>query len=66
MLTLGVSLMMSVSTIASETVTSADSLRELLKYTHDVDKRATINVHLADIYTDSGDFVRRYWYNSVS
>lgn len=66
MLTLGVSLMMSVSTIASETVTSADSLRELLKYTHDVDKRATINVHLADIYTDSVDIFSIYWDNALS
>ena len=66
MLILGTSLMISVSATASEAVTPVDSLQKLLKSTHDVDKRAIINVHLADIYTDSIDISNMYWDNALS
>ena len=57
--------MIPVSTAAFETVSSVDSLQKLLKSTHDVDKRAIINVHLADIYTDSVDVSNMYWNNAL-
>lgn len=66
MLILGASLMIPVGTTASEIVSSVDSLQKLLKSTHDVDKRAIINVHLADIYTDSADISNMYWDNALT
>lgn len=66
MLILGASLMIPVGTMASEIVSSVDSLQKLLKSTHDVDKRAIINVHLADIYTDSADISNMYWDNALT
>lgn len=66
MLILGASLMIPVSTAASERVSPVDSLQKLLKNTRDVDKRAIINVHLADIYTGSVDISNMYWDNALT
>lgn len=66
MLILGASLMIPVSTAASERVSPVDSLQKLLKNTRDVDKRAIINVHLADICTDSVDLSNMYWDNALT
>lgn len=66
MLVLGGSLMLPVGTTASETVTPVDSLQKLLKSTRNVDERAIINVHLADIYTDSIDISNMYWNNALT
>lgn len=58
--------MIPVSTAASERVSPVDSLQKLLKNTRDVDKRAIINVHLADICTDSVDLSNMYWDNALT
>ncbi|KAA3704424.1 HAMP domain-containing histidine kinase, partial [Bacteroides salyersiae] len=66
MLILGMSLIPSVATMATVTVASADSLQRLLKTVPNAEKRAIINVHLADIYTDSIDISNMYWNNALN
>lgn len=61
MLILGTSLVPSTATMASATITPVDSLQRLLESAPNANKRAVINVHLADIYTDSMDISNMYW-----